>query len=52
MGRKNGPWTVESSERLYADEFAEVWVDEVSKPGAELAARDDEDEAGRGRARR
>jgi 8-oxo-dGTP pyrophosphatase MutT (NUDIX family) len=34
MGRKHGPWTVESSERLYADEFAEVWVDEVSKPGA------------------
>ncbi|MBV8858388.1 MAG: NUDIX hydrolase [Acidobacteria bacterium] len=33
MGRKHGPWTVESSERLYADEFAEVWVDEVSRPG-------------------
>ena len=39
MGRKNGPWTVESSERLYGDEFAEVWVDEVSKPGAEPARR-------------
>jgi ADP-ribose pyrophosphatase len=33
MGRKHGPWTVESSERIYADEFAEVWVDEVSRPG-------------------
>ena len=32
MERKHGPWTVESSERLYADEFAEVWVDEGSKP--------------------
>jgi len=32
MGRKHGPWTIRSSERLYADEFAEVWVDEVSKP--------------------
>src|SRR5919107_510290 len=39
MGRKHGPWTVESSERLYADEFAEVWVDEVSKPGAEPSRR-------------
>src|ERR1044071_3127747 len=33
MARKHGPWTVESSERLYADEFAEVWVDVVSQPG-------------------
>ena len=32
MERKHGPWTIRSSERLYADEFAEVWVDEVSKP--------------------
>ena len=32
MERKHGPWTVRSPERLYADEFAEVWVDEVSKP--------------------
>src|SRR5215207_2635649 len=39
MGRKHGPWTVESSERLYADEFAEVWVDEVSRPGVEPARR-------------
>jgi 8-oxo-dGTP pyrophosphatase MutT (NUDIX family) len=39
MERKRGPWTVGSSERLYADEFAEVWVDEVSKPGAEPARR-------------
>jgi ADP-ribose pyrophosphatase len=33
MERKHGPWTVSSSERLYADEFAEVWVDEVARPG-------------------
>ena len=39
MERKNGPWTVRSSERLYGDEFAEVWVDEVSKPGAEPSRR-------------
>ena len=39
MGRKHGPWTVESSERLYADEFAEVWVDEVSRPGVEPSRR-------------
>ena len=39
MERKHGPWTVKSSERLYADEFAEVWVDEVSQPGVEPARR-------------
>ena len=39
MGRKHGSWTVESSERLYADEFAEVWVDEVSKPGVAASRR-------------
>src|SRR5215212_2682865 len=39
MGRKHGDWTVESSERLYADEFAEVWVDEVRRPGVEPARR-------------
>ncbi|HEX8190207.1 MAG TPA: NUDIX hydrolase [Pyrinomonadaceae bacterium] len=39
MGRKHGPWTVNSSERLYADEFAEVWVDEVSRPDGEPARR-------------
>ena len=32
MERKHGAWTIRSSERLYADEFAEVWVDEVSRP--------------------
>ncbi|HEV7890613.1 MAG TPA: NUDIX hydrolase [Pyrinomonadaceae bacterium] len=32
MGRKHGAWTIESSEKIYADEFAEVWVDEVLKP--------------------
>lgn len=39
MERKHGPWTLKSSERLYADEFAEVWVDEVSKPGVEPSRR-------------
>jgi 8-oxo-dGTP pyrophosphatase MutT (NUDIX family) len=39
MEQKLGPWTLKSSERLYADEFAEVWVDEVSKPGVETARR-------------
>ena len=39
MERKHGPWTVKSSERIYADEFAEVWVDEVSKPGVEPSRR-------------
>jgi 8-oxo-dGTP pyrophosphatase MutT (NUDIX family) len=32
MERKQGAWTVKSSERVYADEFAEFWVDEVLKP--------------------
>ncbi len=39
MGRKHGPWTVESSERLYADEFAQVWVDAVRRPGVEPSRR-------------
>src|ERR1044072_6470277 len=39
MGRKHGPWTLESSERLYADEFAQVWVDEVRRPGMEPKRR-------------
>jgi ADP-ribose pyrophosphatase len=39
MGRKHGAWTVESSERLYADKFAEVWVDEVRRPGVEPSRR-------------
>src|SRR5215211_2844318 len=39
MGRKHGPWTVESSERIYGDEFAEVWVDEVRRPGVEPSRR-------------
>jgi 8-oxo-dGTP pyrophosphatase MutT (NUDIX family) len=39
LERKNGPWTVRSSERLYGDEFAEVWLDEVSKPGVEASRR-------------
>jgi 8-oxo-dGTP pyrophosphatase MutT (NUDIX family) len=39
MERKHGPWTVRSSERLYGDEFAEVWVDEVARAGAEPMRR-------------
>ena len=39
MERKHGSWTVRSSERLYTDEFAEVWVDEVSKAGVEPRRR-------------
>lgn len=39
MERKHGPWTVRSSERLYADDFAEVWVDDVSRPDGEPARR-------------
>ena len=39
MERKHGSWTIRSSERLYADEFAEVWVDEVSRPDGEPARR-------------
>lgn len=39
MARKHGLWTIRSSERLYADEFAEVWVDEVSRPNGEPARR-------------
>jgi 8-oxo-dGTP pyrophosphatase MutT (NUDIX family) len=39
MERKQGPWTVSSSERIYADEFAEVWVDEVSQKGVEPSRR-------------
>src|ERR1044072_5927430 len=39
MGRKHGAWTIESSEKIYADEFAEVWVDEVLKPDGEPGRR-------------
>ena len=39
MERKHGAWTVRSSERVYADEFAEVWVDEVLKPDGEPGRR-------------
>src|SRR5215213_8708976 len=39
MERKHGSWAIRSSERLYADEFAEVWVDEVSRPDGEPARR-------------
>ena len=39
MERKQGPWTVRSSERIYADVFAEVWVDEVSQEGVEPSRR-------------
>ena len=39
MERKQGPWTVRSSERIYAGKFAKVWVDEVSQKGLEPFAR-------------
>ena len=39
MGRKHGAWTIESSERLYADAFGEFWVDEVVKPDGEPGRR-------------
>jgi 8-oxo-dGTP pyrophosphatase MutT (NUDIX family) len=39
MERKHGLWTIKSSERLYADEFAEVWVDEVSGPDGKPGRR-------------
>lgn len=39
MERKRGAWTVKSSERVYADEFAEFWVDEVLKPDGEPGRR-------------
>lgn len=39
MGRKHGAWTIESSEKIYGDEFAEVWVDEVLKPDGEPGRR-------------
>jgi 8-oxo-dGTP pyrophosphatase MutT (NUDIX family) len=39
MERKHGAWTVKSSERIYADEFAEFWVDEVLKPDGEPGRR-------------
>ena len=39
MERKHGPWTVRSSERIYADEFAEVWVDEAARAGLEPKRR-------------
>ena len=39
MERKRGAWTVKSSERVYADEFVEFWVDEVLKPDGEPGRR-------------
>ncbi|HVF66259.1 MAG TPA: NUDIX hydrolase [Pyrinomonadaceae bacterium] len=39
MGRKHGAWTIESSEKIYADEFAECLVDEVLKPDGEPGRR-------------
>lgn len=32
MEWKRGAWTIKSSEKIYADAFAEVLVDEVLKP--------------------
>lgn len=39
MGRKHGAWTIESSEKIYADEFGEFRVDEVLKPDGEPGRR-------------
>src|ERR1700749_481834 len=39
MGRKHGAWTIESSEKVYADEFVEFWVEEVLKPDGEPGER-------------
>src|ERR1051325_4379796 len=39
MERKRGAWTVKSSERVYADEFVEFFVDEVLKPDGEPGRR-------------
>jgi len=39
MEKKRGAWTVKSSEKLYADEFGEFWVDEVLKPDGDAGRR-------------
>jgi 8-oxo-dGTP pyrophosphatase MutT (NUDIX family) len=39
MERKQGAWTIKSSEKVYADDFAEFWVDEVLKPDGEPGRR-------------
>ncbi len=39
MERKHGAWTIKSSEKVYADEFVEFWVDEVLKPDGEPGRR-------------
>lgn len=39
MERKQGAWTIKSSEKIYGDEFAEFWVDEVLKPDGEPGRR-------------
>src|ERR1044071_9150359 len=39
MGRKHGAWTIESAEKVYADEFVEFWVDQVLKPDGEPGRR-------------
>ena len=36
MERKNGPWTIKSTEKKYSDEFLELTVDEVIKPDGKL----------------
>ncbi len=38
-GRRHGAWTINSSERLYGDEFCEFWVEEVLKPDGEPGRR-------------
>ena len=39
MERKHGAWTIKSSDKIYADEFGEFWVDEVLKPDGEPGRR-------------
>lgn len=39
MARKHGAWTIKSSEKVYADEFVEFWVDETLKPDGEPGRR-------------
>lgn len=35
MERKNGPWTIKSTQNPYKDKFIEVYADEVLKPDGE-----------------
>jgi 8-oxo-dGTP pyrophosphatase MutT (NUDIX family) len=35
MEKKYGPWTIQSTENKYKDEFIELYVDQVIKPNGE-----------------